>query len=220
MGIRATDDPAAMTFALPMRVKWLSRPEHGRWSFLVDRDGKKYVVKRTRYSDRERLLKRKVFGPIVRDMLPRIEHARENGCAVIQRMLHVVEFPATVDGRACLEIWTVSEYVEGRPLNSLPDRHDFKGRIAVLLSEMARHGVFQSDIHYGNFILSDDGVLHGIDIRMTNSPFLVSVARVAYKCKRALGVPLPTTGFTLAEKLAAFVGGKLYDAFGTPRKLK
>ncbi len=85
---------------------------------------------------------------------------------------------------------------------------------------MARRGVFQTDIRSGNFIVTENGDLRAIDIRISSSPDLALVYRMAFKCRSVLGRSMPTAGFGVLKKAAAFLGDAAFSLYGMRREFK
>ena len=191
-------------------------------SFVVECDGTKYVVKQTFHTNREILLKRLLFGSESRKMIASMRKAvrRGGGDGLFQKTLYLFECPAFAKNRSCVEIWSVSDFIEGEVLSSLPDKQEYVERIPVLLAEVARRGVFQTDLHSGNFIVTEDGDLRAIDIRISSSPDLALVYRMAFKCRCFLGRSMPTAGFGIFKKAAAFLGDAAFSLYGMRREFK
>ncbi len=186
-------------------------------SFLIECGGKKYVVKQTIHKNWENGIKRRVFGSESQRMIKSMRKATQSGCDAFQKTIYMFEFPFLLENRRCMAIWSVSEFIEGTVLSSLPNRRDFVGDVVAVLPEIARNGIFQTDFALSNFIIPKNGGIQVIDIRISNTPNLALLWKMAYKCRRSFGISMPTTGFGMMAKAVAFLGDKAFAAFEKPK---
>ncbi|MGL4860740.1 MAG: lipopolysaccharide core heptose(II) kinase RfaY [Enterobacteriaceae bacterium] len=185
--------------------------------FLIEVDGKKYILKWDRELDPrlEKRLWQFISGPYYSGLIQRVAAAKQEGCNIIGDIYLVAERSRW---RQSIEAYVLAEYLPGEPLGSLPPEQiqHYKPTIANTVQTLHRYQLASNDLHAGNFIITPQG-LKLIDLS-DRGALAICQANDLLALRRLYQIELPPSGWVYhliagKEKLKRFsrrLRGKLH----------
>ena len=160
---------------------------------LVQWHAKPYIVKYDQERERrpEKIVMNALCGSFYARLMRLTDKAKQQGCQVFQDVYAVKEKRRL---RISTEAVAVYEYVEGIPLNQLPNRADYHAQIIACVLQLHAAGLASNDLHYGNFILTPSGDIRIIDLSCKGS-IKVCQANDVLKLQRYLDPELDGHGW-------------------------
>lgn len=180
----------------------LKEIEH-RSVYRLEADGRSYLVKVDTKCPRPLDLKlwRFIHGPVHSKHMKAVNKAVRKGCRRTQDIFFVAE----KNGRICPETFIIIEYLPGRNLDTEADYAPYLADIGAALADLHSHKLSLSDIHAGNFLITDEGI-KVIDLS-TKGLAWAGIGRDIIEAKQFLGVDVPMGSFS-ARLSVWYVRGK------------
>lgn len=139
----------------------------------------------------EKILMHALFGSFYARLMRLTDKAKRQGCQVFQDVYAVKEKRHLRMSSAALAVY---EYIEGIPLDQLPNRADYHAQIIDCVLQLHAAGLASNDLHYGNFILTPEGDIKIIDLSCKGS-IKVCQANDVLKLQRYLAPELDGHGW-------------------------
>jgi|GEM_PF-391318 len=167
----------------------LSHGRPFREAHLVKTGGRSYLFKRDWHVEK-RLEKRLWFLLMGATRYSRIieltNRAVRQGCQVAQDVFLVAE---KMVGRTCHEAWFIADFMPGQILS--PENEDsWRDKLIQTILRIHDCGLACNDIQSYNFIITQEGLIRGIDLDIS-SPLLICQVNDLLEIKRRFGINPP-----------------------------
>lgn len=166
--------------------------------FLVEENGRKYVIKRDRGGwgfggerSLERFLLKLFRGPFYSRLMRRVARARGMGCDMIQG-LHLVVERRTL--HYCHEAVAIFDYIEGKMLVEAGDIDAHRPAIREAMLKLHASGLAMCDVSIYNFLVDDEDRIRIIDLVCRGNPRLDRV-KDAIRLRNVLDIDIPVEGW-------------------------